>query len=194
MRRGRRDPDPGTFTEIASTLGSVQVLINNAGVGSSADVAALEQSDWDSFFGVDLKGSWLTAKYAIPQMRGIGGGAIVNISSIHATLTRAGMFPYAAAKAGILGLTRSMALDLAADHIRVNAPPATSAPHRLKPLTTPDPTLRPRGHAWKRSTPSGASAPPKRFPPSWRFWLRPQPVSSPALPGTSTADSASASP
>ncbi|MCU1479434.1 MAG: hypothetical protein JWQ19_220 [Subtercola sp.] len=109
------------FDEIADRLGPTAVLINNAGVGSSADVAALEQSDWDSFFGVDLKGSWLTAKFAVPQMRGIGGGCIVNISSIHATLTRAGMFPYAAAKAGILGLTRSLALDLAVDQVRVNA-------------------------------------------------------------------------
>jgi NAD(P)-dependent dehydrogenase (short-subunit alcohol dehydrogenase family) len=136
------------LAEVAAKLGHVSVLVNNAGVGSLADVAALEQKDWDAFFGVDLKGSWLMAKFAVPQMRELGGGAIVNISSIHATLTRAGMFPYAAAKAGILGLTRSMALDLAADHIRVNA--VSPGYIRTPPIenlynSRPDPTA-----AWAR--------------------------------------------
>src|ERR1700752_2028660 len=59
--------------------------------------------------------------YPLPPISALGAGAIVNVSSIHAHMTRAGMFPYAAAKSGMLGLTRSLALDLAPPQIPVNA-------------------------------------------------------------------------
>jgi NAD(P)-dependent dehydrogenase (short-subunit alcohol dehydrogenase family) len=95
------------------------VLVNNADVGSPA-TSPPWKTGWDAFFGVDLKGAWLTAKYAVPQMRELGGRSIINISSIHAHLTRACSPTHV--KAGMLGLTRSMALDLAADRIRIYAP------------------------------------------------------------------------
>ncbi|MFF5860391.1 SDR family NAD(P)-dependent oxidoreductase [Streptomyces sp. NPDC012751] len=65
-------------------------------------------------FGVDLKAVWLCTKHALPGMRAYRGGSVVNVASVHTRLTRMGTFPYAAAKAGVLGLTRTLALDLAA--------------------------------------------------------------------------------
>jgi len=70
---------------------------------------------------VDLKGAWLCAKHVLPGMVAAGGGAIVNVASIHARMTVAGMFPYAAAKSGLVGLTRSLALDYGPRGVRVNA-------------------------------------------------------------------------
>jgi NAD(P)-dependent dehydrogenase (short-subunit alcohol dehydrogenase family) len=109
------------FAQAEARLGTVTTLVNNAGVNASFDPAAMTEEEWDRLFDIDLKAAWLCARRAIPGMRDAGGGAIVNVASIHARLTRQGMFPYAAAKAGLVGLTRSMALELGRDGIRVNA-------------------------------------------------------------------------
>ena len=63
----------------------------------------MTESEWESIFAVDLKGAWLCAKHAIPMMRLPGRGSIVNIASLHAFMTTYGMFPYAAAKSGLVG-------------------------------------------------------------------------------------------
>lgn len=111
---------PLAFGEIEEQLGHVEVLVNNAGVGQAASVETLTSHDWDALMAVDLKAAWLCTTAALPGLKQ-HGGSIVNIASIHAHLTRKGLFPYAAAKAGMLGLTRSMALELADQSIRVNA-------------------------------------------------------------------------
>jgi NAD(P)-dependent dehydrogenase (short-subunit alcohol dehydrogenase family) len=109
------------FAQAEARIGTVTALVNNAGVNASFDPATMTEAEWDRFFDIDLKAAWLCARRSIPGMRDAGGGVIVNVASIHARLTRGGMFPYAAAKAGLLGLTRSMALELGRDGIRVNA-------------------------------------------------------------------------
>lgn len=101
--------------------GRLDVLVNNAGVivYHTADTLTMEQ--WDRCMNVDLKSVWLCSKYAIPVMRKGGGGSIINIASVHAFATMRHSFPYPGAKAGVVGLTRSMAIDGGPDNIRVNA-------------------------------------------------------------------------
>jgi len=101
-------------------FGAPTILVNNAGVNANFDAAEMTEEEWDRFFGVDLKAAWLAAKHVLPAMRAAGRGAIVNISSLHGFATLEGFFPYAAAKSGLLGLTRSLALDEGPHGIRVN--------------------------------------------------------------------------
>jgi len=107
--------------ELSSELGLATVLVNNAGKNAYADATRMTVAEWDSVFDVDLKGAWLMARQVLPSMIENRHGAIVNIASIHSSLTTAGMFPYAAAKSGLVGMTRSLALDVGPHNVRVNA-------------------------------------------------------------------------
>jgi NAD(P)-dependent dehydrogenase (short-subunit alcohol dehydrogenase family) len=103
------------------TFGPATILVNNAGVNANFDATTMTGDEWDRFMGVDLKSAWLGAKYVLPHMRDIGRGAIVNVTSMHALATLDGFFPYAAANSGLVGMTRSLALDWGPHGIRVNA-------------------------------------------------------------------------
>ena len=91
------------------TYGGVDVLVNSAGVQRYGTVVETEEEVWDEVLNANLKGVYLASRYAIPEMRKRGGGAIVNLSSVQAFASQTGVAAYTASKGGINALTRAMA-------------------------------------------------------------------------------------
>jgi NAD(P)-dependent dehydrogenase (short-subunit alcohol dehydrogenase family) len=106
---------------VVDTYGGLDVLVNNAGVVRYGALPAFPEEDWDFVLGVNLKGMYQTARFAIPHMRARGGGAIVNIASVQAYWSHQGAVAYSASKGGVVAFTRALALDHAREGIRVNA-------------------------------------------------------------------------
>jgi NAD(P)-dependent dehydrogenase (short-subunit alcohol dehydrogenase family) len=108
--------------ELAETLGGVDVLVNNAGYGTSTAFLELTLEDWQGVIDVNLTGAFLTAQAAARRMIEQGrGGAIVNVTSVHEHIPLSGSAPYTASKHALGGLTKVMALELGEHRIRVNS-------------------------------------------------------------------------
>jgi len=103
-----------------SEFGGLDVLVNNAGTASNqlAEVASLEE--WDRVFSVNIRGVFLLCRAAIPHLRAAGGGRLVNVASVMAERTDYGLSAYCASKAGVAGLTRTLALELGKFGITAN--------------------------------------------------------------------------
>jgi NAD(P)-dependent dehydrogenase (short-subunit alcohol dehydrogenase family) len=106
--------------DAAAAFGGITGLVNNAGLGQVKLMEGYSEQEWDRLVRVNLTGPWLLTKAVAPHMRAAGGGAIVNVASVNAALPTRGEAPYSAAKAGLVALTKSSALELA-PLIRVNA-------------------------------------------------------------------------
>jgi meso-butanediol dehydrogenase/(S,S)-butanediol dehydrogenase/diacetyl reductase len=101
-------------------FGGIDVVVNNAGIDLVANVDETSYGDWRRMLSVDLDGAFLCVKHAKPHLARSRFAAIVNIGSIHGLHTQPGRAAYAAAKAGLAGMTRALALDLGPEGIRIN--------------------------------------------------------------------------
>ncbi len=109
---------------VAATVerfGGVDILVNSAGIQRYGTAVDTDEELWDRVQDVNVKGMFLAARHAIPEMRRRGGGAIVNVSSVQAFIALKGSAAYVTSKGAINALTRALALDHAAEGIRVNA-------------------------------------------------------------------------
>ncbi len=132
------------FADADRTFGRVDILFNNAGTDAVGPIDVIDEDGWDTCIDTNLKGAFLASREAIPRMRAVGGGVIVNNASNAGLLARARDPVYCASKAGLIMLTRAMALAHAADRIRVNAVcpgPVSGAMIDRAIAKTPDPAV-----------------------------------------------------
>lgn len=135
------------FSQAQSFSERLDALVNNAAVQIAKPLLETSVEEWDAVMVSNLRAVFLSVKLAHPLFKTAGGGAIVNVSSVHAVATSANIAAYAASKGGMLALTRAMAIEFAPDNIRVNA---------ILPGAVDTPMLRAglaRGHLGEGSLP-----------------------------------------
>jgi NAD(P)-dependent dehydrogenase (short-subunit alcohol dehydrogenase family) len=153
-------------TALATFGGSIDALFNVAGASLAKRVDEMDDADWYRVLDLNLTSIYRCSKQVIPLMRNKGGGAIVNISSTAGVMAENRCSAYSAAKGGVLLLTRNMAMDYAADGIRVNA-------------VCPGSTMTPRIKAWLERHP-GHDDLMDRICPMKRY-ARPEEIAKPAV-------------
>jgi NAD(P)-dependent dehydrogenase (short-subunit alcohol dehydrogenase family) len=109
------------FTQVQGFSPKLDALINNAAVQVAKPLIETTAEEWDMVIANNLRPAFLFAKLTYPLFKASGGGAIVNVSSVHAVQTSTNIAAYAASKGGLLALTRATAIEFAKDNIRVNA-------------------------------------------------------------------------
>ncbi len=117
----RRGQCGAVVASVAERWGRLDVLVNNAGNVSDRSITAMREEAWDAVLDVHLKGAFLCSQAVLPLMIRRGGGQIIHVSSVSGRWGAAGQANYSAAKAGLLGLTVSLAREVAEQGVRVNA-------------------------------------------------------------------------
>lgn len=107
--------------DVQDELGGIQILINNAGIGADGALWRLGDHEWEAVVRTNLDGAFFFTRAVAPLMRAQDHGKIVNITSVHGIRSEFGISNYAASKAGLIGLTRSTAVELGSRNINVNA-------------------------------------------------------------------------
>jgi NAD(P)-dependent dehydrogenase (short-subunit alcohol dehydrogenase family) len=107
--------------EVTAACGSIDILINNAGTNIRGKIGDLSEEDWDTVIDTNLKGPFLCSRAIGPQMVARGWGRVINLGSILSVIALPGRAPYASSKAGIVGLTRVLALEWAGSGVTCNA-------------------------------------------------------------------------
>ena len=102
-------------------FGRLTTLVNSAGILRTGHIDEMEERAWDEIMAVNVTGTFLATKYAVPAIKAAGGGAIVNLSSVSAFVGSESSFAYTATKGAVLSMTYGIAQELAPYHIRVNA-------------------------------------------------------------------------
>ncbi|MES5822935.1 SDR family oxidoreductase [Streptomyces sp. RG80] len=127
------------FEAAVEEHGRLDVVVNNAGLGGTSDLVDMTDEQWSRVLDVTLNGTFRCTRAALRSMRETGGGVIVNNASVVGWRAQAGQAHYAAAKAGVMALTRCAAMEAAAYGVRVNAvaPSLAMHPHLVK-VTTPE--------------------------------------------------------
>lgn len=112
---------PAVVARAIADFGPPNILFNNAGVSGSQRIEDIDIAEWDRIFSVNIRGMMLLTRAAVPQMKEQGWGRIINVSSVAAIRPDFGLSSYAAAKAGVLGFTKTIALELGKFGITANA-------------------------------------------------------------------------
>ncbi len=131
---GVEDSAAQIVAEAKRAFGRIDVLVNNAGIRSYEPLAEAKRETWERIIAVNLLSYAYLSREALPALRASGHGSIVNVSSMHAFIPRAGMGQYDVTKAGIVSMTRTLAFEEARNGVRVNAvcPGATFTPFHQK--------------------------------------------------------------
>ena len=104
----------------AEKLKRIDILVNNAGVLLPGNAESLSEAVWEQTFNTNVRGVWMLSRAVLPHMRALGGGSIINLGSVLSSLGARNRVAYAASKGAVLAMTKAMALDHAAERIRVN--------------------------------------------------------------------------
>lgn len=158
------DAVQAAVNEVQNIFGKINSLVVSAGIQRYGTATTTDEAQWEEVLNVNLKGAWNAAKAVIPFLQHAGGGTIVNVSSVQALASQQNVLAYTVSKHGLLGLTRSTAMDFAKDNIRANCVcPGTVDTPMLEWAASLDPNPESVYDACRQMHPLGRIARPREI-------------------------------